>query len=73
MTDDDTHVHKYFLFQVKADFEPYKGAYDSLPIDPTTPRTGKLADNLYTRVEYGILSCNCGAVIKTKVKNELAK
>jgi hypothetical protein len=50
------HEHKFFVFQVKADFQP-------LPLD----ENGK---QLYERYEYAVLGCNCGKVVKTKVKEQ---
>jgi hypothetical protein len=51
-----THEHKFFLFETKAAFEP---------IDLGTGH-----DDIYQRIEYAIMACNCGEVIKRKVKNE---
>lgn len=52
----DEHTHKWFLFQVKADFEPVEYG-----------KTG--TEILYRRIEYAFMSCNCGSSLKTKVKN----
>lgn len=59
MTEYDDHIHKFFIFQVKADFSPATDyLYSSEDKDHRT---------LYERVEYAILGCNCGKVVKTKV------
>ena len=49
------HEHKYFLFQVKQIFELKEQQKDSV---------------LYESIEYGYSGCNCGDVIKTRVKNK---
>ena len=60
------HEHKFFIFQVKADFEP-------LPVEMVdVDNDGKYTNvnkDLYRRVEYATLGCNCSEVIKRKVKN----
>jgi hypothetical protein len=49
------HDHKFFIFQVKADFEPTK-------LKTTDGRV------LYIRIEYAFSGCNCGAALKTRIK-----
>ena len=56
----DDHICKFFIFQVRTEYEPV------VDIDlETTGKQGKF----YEKVEYAILGCNCGSVIKTKVKS----
>lgn len=62
--------HRYFIFKTVEVFELYKGSYDGLPIDATGQRDGKLGTNLYEKIEYGLLGCNCGSVIKSRVKQQ---
>lgn len=47
------HRHKYFVFQVKADFVPVGRAKDGVQV--------------YERVEYSYSGCNCGASLKSRV------
>lgn len=52
------HEHKYFIYQVKSVFEPVQS--DDMPAHDL--------GQLYQMVEYAFLGCNCGDVIKTKVR-----
>ena len=49
----ETHTHKYFAFQTKAEFEPIF-------------TNGEV---LYRRVEYLISGCNCGKSLKSATKD----
>lgn len=49
------HQHKYFMFQVKKDFEPVIMADGSI---------------LYKMVEYGYSGCNCGFGVKSQIKEK---
>lgn len=53
------HEHKYFIWQVKSVFETVQD--DDMPAHDLGP--------LYRMVEYAFMGCNCGDVIKTKVRN----
>lgn len=59
------HDHKYFMFETKTAFVPYK--FDSADIV-----TGIDTDNtvLYIREEYAVLACNCGSVIKKMLNDD---
>lgn len=50
----NSYGHKFFVFQVRADFEPV--------IIPNPDNV-----QLYQRVEYAITNCNCGEVRRKKV------
>ena len=50
-----THEHKYFIYQVKNNFEP------TIILD----QDGR---TLYIMVEYAFSSCNCGDTIKKEVR-----
>jgi hypothetical protein len=63
----NTHEHKFYGYQVKADFEP-------LPPFMEESADGELVNtnqDLYRRVEYAISICNCGAARKVKVNEEV--
>lgn len=52
--------HKYFVYSTKTDFEPV-----------TDPEICDLSDTqLYKRVEYAILNCNCTSVIRKQVTKQ---
>lgn len=55
MIDDIKHVHKYFAFQTKKDFEPVETDGGS---------------QLYQLVEYVYSACSCGVAIKARVGDE---
>jgi len=55
------HDHKFFLFETRQAFEPFQ-------FETNIQHTPQL----YQRIEYAVLSCNCGEVIKRKVKSEEA-
>ncbi len=59
MTYDNEHYCKYFIYNVKADFEP-------------TNFKDKDGNKLYKRVEYAYSGCSCGNALKvpTKAKTE---
>lgn len=52
--------HKYYIFSTKSDFEPVT---DLEIIDITT-------DQLYRRIEYAVISCNCGSVLRKRVRQQ---
>lgn len=54
----DNGNHRYFIFKVVEVFEPY------------TFKNGDNNPNLYEKVEYALLGCNCSSVIKQKVKQK---
>jgi hypothetical protein len=54
------HNHKFYLHDTKMAFEPYV-----IPDFESEPPEG-----LYHRVEYAILACNCGKVIKSKIDSQ---
>lgn len=59
MTDDDCPnygTHKYFTYVIKTDYEPFG--------EPG------VAGQLYLKVEYAILSCNCSSVVRVRVKKQ---
>ena len=63
-----THEHKYFIHEVRTAFEPVVP-----PVEPITDEAATVceyikAHDLYERVEYAVLGCNCGSVIKQRVK-----
>lgn len=67
MTDDITPMvpkaHRHYftnVVQVKNIFESYEGPYDGLPFKSP----------VYQMVEYAYMACNCGAVIKSRVRSE---
>ena len=49
--------HKYFMFSTKSEFEPVIDSDELLKPD----------QQLYRRVEYAILNCNCTSVIKKRI------
>ncbi len=53
--------HRFFLFETKTTFEPY--AIDNEIVNVAS-------EPLYLKVDYAILSCNCGEVIRRKVRKE---
>ena len=55
-----THEHKYFTFKHVTTFEPTE--------NETLQRQSPVT--LYERVEYAIMSCNCGQAIKTRIKED---
>ncbi len=55
------HTCKFFIFEVKAAFEP-------TTIDSYNNELPPYFPTLYERVEYAILGCNCGAVSKKRVE-----
>lgn len=54
----DDHLHKYFMFKESTVFEPYA-------------KLKGVDEQLYVKVEYAILACNCGSAIKTKIKSDV--
>lgn len=48
--------HRYFIWQTKNEFEPFNGG---------DPNTGA---QLFVKIEYAILGCNCGSAIKKRIK-----
>lgn len=76
MTDADCPLnplgHKYFLFQTKTDYELMEYIID----DGITARTVaqhefvKRLPPLYQKIEYAILSCNCSAVVRVRVRKQ---
>lgn len=56
--DHDHHEHRYFIFKT---FE----TYEAIPEQADEPYLGH---QLYIRVEYAILGCNCGNTIKERIK-----
>lgn len=63
------HDHRYYGYQVKADFEPLAPEYhdDMLDDDGNPYNVNK---DLYRRTEYAVSICNCGAARKVKVVYE---
>lgn len=53
------HFHKFFGFQVKAEFEP---------LPPKFVKDINVTKDLYRRVEYIITVCNCGTGKKTRLE-----
>lgn len=52
------HEHRYFIFKT----------YDSyVPQDPERTSQSDVTITLYQKIEYAILGCNCGSVIKKEV------
>lgn len=60
------HDHKFFLFETKATFE----LYDYKAENPNLEYASGLPGELYQRIEYAILACGCGEVIRTKVRKD---
>lgn len=58
------HEHRYFIFKT----------YDSYVLVSTEwadiGGISQTRDDLYEKVEYAVLGCNCGSVIKMKVKEQ---
>ena len=57
----DSGNHRYFIFKAVEVFEPF--------IDIDLEATGKNG-KYYEKVEYAISGCNCGSVVKQKVKQQ---
>jgi hypothetical protein len=53
------HEHRYFIFKTYDSYEPV--------VDIDLEATGKQG-KFYQKIEYAVLGCNCGSVIKMKVK-----
>lgn len=54
--------HKYFIYKVVDYFEPV--VVDSIyKLSPTV--------TYYKKVEYAIMGCNCGSVVREKIKQGL--
>jgi hypothetical protein len=49
------------VVMVKNSFEPYEGPYDGLPFGTA----------LFRMVEYAYMGCNCGEVMKSRVKTKI--
>lgn len=49
--------HRFFIFETKVAFEKFDSSAHP-------------DNDLYERIEYAILGCNCGEVIKRKIKSE---
>lgn len=50
------HEHKYYIFKTLTTYEPQTEIINT-------------SKQFYTMTEYAIIACNCGDVVKTKVKN----
>lgn len=66
-----SHDHKYFPMDKMATFEPLTFSLS----DDSSAEVGEFVHelskrDLYERVEYVIMTCNCGDVIKKKVRDE---
>jgi hypothetical protein len=57
----DTGNHRYFIFKAVEVFEP-------LQVSLAADGPADLKHTFYEKVEYALLGCNCGSVIKQKVK-----
>lgn len=53
---DDDHDHRYFIFKTFETYELFEAK--------ANPWTNK---QLYEKVEYAVLGCNCGSVVRQKV------
>lgn len=50
----DDHIHKWFMFKESTVFEPYA-------------KTKKDEEQLYVKVDYATLACNCGNAIRVRI------
>lgn len=55
--------HRYFVFKTTSEFVPV----DTDKVVYREDYPGPVVQ-LYEKVEYAVLGCNCGSVIKTEVK-----
>lgn len=61
--------HRYFIFETKNGYEPIQVEVVTGVKAGILSREGTTElRTLYEKVEYAVLGCNCGSVIKQKVK-----
>lgn len=72
MTDADCPLnpagHKYFTYAIKTDYEPME-----YTIDSNSVAVAEFIDHLpelFRKVEYAILSCNCSSVLRVRVRKQ---
>jgi hypothetical protein len=65
------HEHKFFIFDVRSNYELFNPPLKWIEeySDALLDLYGEL-DQLYKKTEYAVLGCNCGEVIKQKIKRE---
>jgi hypothetical protein len=69
--------HRYFVHSTKVEFEPSKTNNQNFTAKGEGLKDEVLVKmfdylntrQLYERIEYAMLGCNCGSVIKSKVKD----
>jgi hypothetical protein len=68
------HEHKFFIYETKMAFEPF--VLNLPPMDDKEyikfwqAVSAALPANLYERVEYVVLGCSCGNVIRKRMVTE---